>query len=234
MERFPPRVTLCEVSRSYGRSFALHRVNLELEAGSVTAIVGDNGAGKTTLLNLLATVDQPTQGEIRYGEMSRQRFAQKTRHRIGWISHHALLYEELTALENLAFFARLYGVKDVGHRCRSWLERVGLSDSADRRVHTFSRGMKQRLTIARALLHNPQLLLLDEPATGLDRQGKEFITNLLRQLASRGRVIVLVTHDFALLKNLAHRLVILRRGKVAYDRRVDDQIDILQAYTDHA
>ncbi len=234
MEQFPSRVALHELSRAYGRSFALHRINLELEAGCLTAVVGDNGAGKTTLLNLLATVDRPTSGEIRYDQMSRDEFARTTRHRIGWISHHPLLYEELTARENLAFFARLYGIGDAPQRCQAWLERVGLVDDADRSVEAFSRGMKQRLTIARALIHNPQLLLLDEPATGLDRQGTQFIADLLCQLVARGRLVVVITHDFGLVRNIADRLLILRRGKVAYDELLDDGQDVLKAYSKHA
>ena len=233
-ERFPPQVSLRDVSRSYGRTFALHRINLRLQAGSVTAVVGDNGAGKSTLLNLLATVDQATAGDIHYGEMPAATFAKRARHRVGWVSHNALLYEELTARENLQFFSRMYDLDDAGERTASWLRRVGLEDNADQRVRTFSRGMKQRLSIARALLHNPQLLLLDEPATGLDQQGKLFVADLLDELRTRDRIVVLVTHDFELLDSLADRLVILRRGKLSFDAAIDGSIDIADTYRERA
>lgn len=233
-ERFPPQVTLRDVSRAYGRSFALHRINLELDAGCITAIVGDNGAGKSTLLNLLATIDQPTSGDISYGEMPLAKFARKARHRIGWVSHDALLYGELTARENLAFFGRMYGIDDAQNRVFSWLERVGLADDADRRVREFSRGMKQRLSIARALLHNPQLLLFDEPATGLDQQGKRFVVDLLDELRSAGRIVVVVTHDFDLLDELADRIVILRRGKLSFDGAPHQLADLVETYRAHA
>lgn len=233
-QRFPAQVRLEDVSRIYGRSFALHRISMELTAGAITAVVGDNGAGKSTLLNIISTIDHPTSGEITYGEMSRRNFARQARHRIGWVSHDALLYDELTARENLAFFARMYGIDDRIRRVASWLDRVGLSAEADRRVRTFSRGMKQRLTLARALLHNPQIVLLDEPTTGLDQQGNRFVVDLLDQLRSRGRLLVLVTHDFPLVDRLADRIVILRRGKVTLDHVVDPSTELMEMYRSRA
>ncbi len=234
-ERFPPSVSLQGVSRAFGRSFALHRVNLTLSSGTITAIVGNNGAGKSTLLNLLATVDQPTAGEIRYGEHSARSFARRGRHRIGWVSHQTQLYEELTGRENLHFFATMYGLDDVPSRASAWLERVGLADnSVDRPVRTYSRGMKQRLTLARALISNPQLLLLDEPATGLDQQASQLLRELLDDLRQRQRIIILVTHNFDLIDDLADRIVILRRGKIALERSLDDIPDLMQAYRSHA
>ncbi len=233
-ERFPGQVRLRDVSRAYGRSFALHRINLELSAGSIVALVGDNGAGKSTLLNILATIDQPSSGQVKYDKMASPQFCKRARHRIGWVSHHSLLYSELTARENLLFFAQMYGVDEAPRRAQAWLERVGLSDVSDRLVSTFSRGMKQRLTIARALIHNPQLLLFDEPATGLDQQGNRFVKGLLQSLRDKGRIIVLVTHDFELVDGLADRLVILRRGKVSCDRPIDNSADLLETYRTHA
>ncbi len=232
--RFPSQVTLRGVSRAFGRNFALHRVDLTLHAGRIVGIVGDNGAGKSTLLDLLATTDRPTSGTITYDDMARPDFARRGRHRIGWVSHHKLLYEELTARENLAFFARMYGIEDRHQHVSSWLERVGLASDADRSVRAFSRGMIQRLTIARALIHNPQLLLFDEPATGLDQQGGRFIIELLTSLRDRGRLIVLVTHDFALLDQLAEQLIILRRGQVTYDELLGDSDELVELYRAHA
>ncbi len=232
--RFPSQVILRGVCRAFGRTFALHRVDLTLQAGQAIGIVGDNGAGKSTLLDLLATTDRPTSGTIVYDDVSRQHFARRARHRIGWVSHHKLLYDELTARENLLFFARMYGVDNPADRVASWLERVGLAADADRRVRNFSRGMTQRLTIARALIHNPQLLLFDEPATGLDQQGGRFIVDLLRTLRDRGRIVILVTHDFDLLDGLVDRLVILRRGQITYDHPVEENKRIIDVYRTHA
>ncbi len=233
-ERFPSTVTLQGVSRAFGRTFALHRADLELRSRSITALIGDNGAGKSTLLNILATIDEPTSGTITYGEISRRNFARRARHRIGWVSHQALLYDELTARENLRFYAGMYGLKDIDHRAASWLDRVGLNDAADRMVRNFSRGMKQRLTIARALIHNPQLLLFDEPATGLDQQGNRFLIDLLNELRDRGRIVVLVSHDFELISSLADRVVVLRRGQIALEAATDGDFNLLEAYGEYA
>ena len=232
--RFPSKLTLQQVSRTFGREFAVHRVNLELTAGSITAFAGDNGAGKTTLLNLIATVDEPSSGQILYDDAPLAKFRRHARHRIGWISHASLLYDELTARENLLFFARMYGVENRRDHVAGWLERVGLDADADRRVRNFSRGMKQRLTIARALLQNPQLLLFDEPATGLDQQGNRFVVDLLHQLRDRERIVIVVSHDFELLEQITDRLVILRRGRVSYDRQLDADTDLAHTYRQHA
>lgn len=232
--RSPLQLTLRDVSRTFGRAFAVHRIRLQFHAGCVTAIAGDNGAGKSTLLNLLATVDDPSAGEIHYDDVPLAQFRRRSRHRIGWVSHASLLYDELTARENLEFFGQMYGIDDVVARADSWLQRVGLADDADRRVRAFSRGMKQRLTIARALIQNPQLLLLDEPATGLDQQGNRFVIDLLRRLAERGRMVIVVSHDFDLLEKLGDRIVIMRRGKVSFDHQLNADIDLADAYRSHA
>ena len=225
---------LRDVSRVYGRTFALHRISLRLQRGEITALAGDNGAGKSTLLNILATTDAPTSGTIHYGPLERARFARAHRHHIGWVGHDSLLYSELTARENLHFFARMYGLPDHQARCARWLEKVGLQHAADRRVAAFSRGMKQRLSIARALLHNPQVLLFDEPATGLDQQGTQFVIDLLDELRQRQRLILLVTHDFHLLECLFDRLLILRRGSLVFDERAPNIDDFVATYRDRA
>lgn len=229
-----PTITLRDISRAYGRAFALHRVNLELTQGTITALLGGNGAGKSTLLTILATIDRPTSGSLTYGLATLDQFRRQSRHRIGWVSHQTLLYEELTARENLNFFARMYGLDERERRCATWLERVGLTKAADQLVRTFSRGMKQRLTIARALLSNPRLLLLDEPATGLDQSGIDLLQGLLQELRERRRIIVLVTHNISLADTLADRIVVLRRGKVALDRPRSELSDLHQAYAHYS
>lgn len=229
-----PSITLREVSRTYERTFALHRVNLTLNQGTITALLGGNGAGKSTLLTILATIDKPSSGELTYGSASRDQFRRQSRHRVGWVSHETLIYEELTARENLTFFAQMYGLDHIPRRCDAWLERVGLRQASDQLVRTFSRGMKQRLTIARALLSNPRLLLLDEPATGLDQPGIALLRELLLELRDRGRIIVVVTHNISLARALADRVLILRRGKLVFDRPLDQIEDLASTYSKYS
>lgn len=227
-------IRLQAVSRVYGRTFALHRVSLELEAGTLTGLVGDNGAGKTTLLNILATLDKPSDGKIYFGRHDWPTFAKRGRHKIGWVSHDSLVYGELTGRENLEFFGDMYGLDDRSALAERWLERVGLTHAANRRVDAYSRGMKQRLTLARALLHEPAILLLDEPMTGLDQDGRREMSELFTQLRDEGRLLVLITHDLNLLEGLADRLAILRRGKLTHFGPVEADEDVADTYKVHA
>jgi ABC-type multidrug transport system ATPase subunit len=228
------RVELQSVSRIFGRTFALHRVSCSFEAGTCTALLGANGAGKTTMLNLLATLDRPTRGEILYDEARWSRFARSGRAAIGWVSHDSLLYDDLSGRENLTFYGRMYGIDDRAGRVDAWLERVGLVEAADRRVQTYSRGMRQRLTLARALLHDPSLLLLDEPMTGLDQRGRAEMIELLGSLRARQKLLVLVTHDLESLGSFVDRIAVLRRGRLAHLSEVTDPSEITEAYRTHA
>jgi heme exporter protein A len=227
-------IRLQSVSRVFGRTFALHRVSLEIEPGTLTGLVGDNGAGKTTLLNILATLDKPSDGEVLYGRHDWTAFAKRGRHKIGWVSHDSLIYGELTGRENLEFFATMYGLDDPRALAERWLERVGLVEAADKRTDAYSRGMKQRLTLGRALLHNPAVLLLDEPMTGLDQDGRREMSDLFRQLRHDGRLLVLVTHDLDMLEGLADQIAVLRRGKLTYFGAIADDENIADTYKLHA
>ncbi|MBA2661911.1 MAG: ABC transporter ATP-binding protein [Bradymonadaceae bacterium] len=227
-------VHLRSLSRSYGRLFALHRVTTSLHAGSITAILGGNGAGKTTLINILATLDSPTAGEVLYDACSWSHFARRHRARIGWVSHDSLLYDELSGRENLQFYARMYGLKHPEEIAQRWLERVGMNEAADRRVATYSRGMRQRLTVARALIHEPSLVLFDEPTSGLDQQGINEVGALLAELREAGRIVVLITHDFHVLDANIDRLLILKRGKLTFDEDAHSSAEILDAYAKFA
>lgn len=228
------QIRLESVSRIYGRSFALHRVSMCLQPGALTAIVGDNGAGKSSLLNILATLDKPSDGEVFFGEHDWATYARKGRHKIGWVSHDSLIYAELTGRENLEFFASMYGLKNSSQISEDWLKRVGLTDAADRLASTYSRGMKQRLTLARALLHKPSILLLDEPMTGLDQAGRTDMTALFRQLCQEGCLLVLVTHNLGMLQELADHVVVLRRGKLAHAAPLGPDDDIADVYRRYA
>lgn len=223
-------VELTNVSKVYGRSFALHRINLTLKAGELTVILGHNGAGKTTMLNMLATVDRPSRGSVRFGNHSFRNFAKNHRRKIGWVSHDGLVYNDLTGRENLTFFASMYGLENVPAMVETWLERVNLADAADQRVKTYSRGMRQRLSIARALLHSPELILLDEPLTGLDPVAKSEMLSLFSQMKDDGATIIMITHDVSIETEWYDRVIVLRSGKMVFDGTEA----LAEAFTEHA
>lgn len=228
-------VTCTGVTKIYGRTRALAGVDLTFRAGEVTALLGANGAGKTTLVSILSTLLRPTAGEVRYGELAHPEAARRLRGAIGLVSHAALVYPQLSALENLRFFGRLYGLTDANERSEAVLERVGLQRSAwNRAAGTYSRGMLQRLALARALLPEPRLLLLDEPFTGLDREASERLMEILRDARGQSRLLVLVTHDLEGAARLADRTAILARGRIA--RLVDEPVDghvLAELYREH-
>ncbi len=191
-------------------------MDLSLGAGELVALVGANGAGKSTLVGVLATLIPPTRGTVTFGGRAAD---DDTRRAIGLIAHESLCYGDLSARENLRFFARLYGVERPDERAAELIDRVGLGDAATRPARTYSRGMLQRLAVARALIHRPRLLLADEPFTGLDRSGIELLARLLTEERERGAIVLVVTHDFDAVAGLAARLVVLARGRVAHDGR---------------
>ena len=208
------RVEARGVGKVYGRERALAQVDLSLSAGEALALLGPNGAGKSTLVGILSTLVRPSTGEVRFDG---EKVDRAHRGAIGFVAHESLCYGDLTARENLAFFAALHKVPAAAERAASLLDRVGIAHAADRPARTFSRGMLQRLAVARALLPEPRLLLLDEPFTGLDQRGQAMLTALLREERLRGAILVVVTHDLEPLPGLVDRVVILRRGKVAHD-----------------
>ena len=203
--------------KHFGLQPVLRGVDLHLQAGEFVTLVGANGAGKTTLLRIVATLLKPTAGEVRIGGWPLPAYAARVRGHIGLISHQPMLYSDMTAEENLHFFARLYRLPDAEERVMSALQRVGLAARQRDAVRTFSRGMVQRLTIARATLHQPDVLLLDEPYTGLDQEAAAMLDHLLRQQAAAGRTILMITHDLVHGLNLCDRIAILNRGKIIAD-----------------
>lgn len=208
-------LTVQDITKSFGPVRALRGVTLTVARGEALAIFGPNGAGKTTLLKIASTLMRPSSGQVLlFGADPSQ--APHLRRLIGMVSHHSYLYPGLTGLENLLFTARLYGLPDAQRRADALLNAVGLGDRGGDLVLTYSRGMTQRLSIARALVHDPQILLLDEPYTGLDRQAASAFTELL--LAMRGtRTIVLTTHSIEQGVALSDRVAILVDGTVAYE-----------------
>jgi len=202
------------ISRHYGRRRALSQVSFSCRAGEVLALLGPNGAGKSTLLAILSTLAKPTAGDVRYGSHTAAQSGEGLRERLGWLGHDLQLYPELTARENLAFFATLQGVASVGARVSGALHDARLEARADDLVSGFSRGMRQRLALERALLHDPRLLLLDEPFTGLDAASSQALSARLARLAAEGRIVILATHDVDLADDVVTRALVLRDGRV--------------------
>ena len=208
------QVTVSDVSRVYGRRRALAHVSLTCSAGQVIGLLGPNGAGKSTLLGLLSTLTEPSAGEVRYGDRTAREAGAALRAQVGFLSHDLQLYPELSARENLEFFAGLYGLDRPAERVVEALTSAGLSDRAGDVVEGLSRGMRQRLALERTLLHSPRLVLFDEPFTGLDEAACEALVTRLRALRAARRIIVLATHDLDVVDGLLDRAVILRRGRI--------------------
>ncbi len=216
-------LAVSKLAKRYGASRALAGVDLTMTAGRMCALLGPNGAGKLTLLGILLTLVRPSSGRVTFRAGDRElEPGPELRSRIGVLAHESFIYGELTGWENLLFYARLYHVEDGAARARQLLDRVGLEDrAAERQARTYSRGMTQRLALARALLHDPEVLLLDEPFTGLDRTGAAALASTLADAKAQGKVMVVVTHDFDAIAGVADHVVVLRRGKIAFetDRR---------------
>ncbi len=207
-------IEIRKLTKVYGLNPVLRGINLHINKGEFVGLVGPNGAGKTTLLRIIATLLTPTSGEIKLGGWPLPTHADKVRQHIGMVSHQGMVYGDLTAAENLNFFGQLYALSDLESRIPQILDQVGLKLRQDDYVRTFSRGMLQRLTIARATLHNPDILLLDEPYTGLDQDASQLLDELLKAQHDLGRTIVLITHDLVHGLNLCQRIAILKRGKI--------------------
>lgn len=212
-----PMIDLQAVVKMYGPMAVLRKLDLGVARGEFVALLGPNGAGKSTLLKLLAGLTRPNSGVIRVGGWELPREAAAVRAQLGLVSHESLLYDSLSAAENLRFFARLYDVPDADARIAELLSMVGLEKRARDKVRTFSRGMQQRLSIARALLHHPHVLLMDEPYSGLDQDAAAMLDGLLLQAHAEGHTILMVTHQLDRVISVASRVVIVSRGVVAYD-----------------
>jgi heme ABC exporter ATP-binding subunit CcmA len=210
-------VTAAGLAKRYGRTWALRGIDLRVAPGEAVALLGPNGSGKSTLLRVLSTAARPTLGDARvYGHSVRTE-GEAVRRRVGLLSDRPPLYDELTAIENLKFAAAMYGLADSPDRLHAAVASVGLADAAGARVRTFSQGMAQRLSLARAMLQAPDLVLLDEPYNALDAEGLKLVDDFLATLKARGKTTILATHHIA--KGLAQceRVVALRAGRVGFD-----------------
>ena len=219
-------IVLAGAAKRFGTHTALHPTDLVVPHGQAALLVGANGAGKSTLLRLVAGLCRPSAGSVKINGRDPQR-TPEARAEIGLLSHQTLLYDELTARENLRFFAQLYGLDNPDQRLVAVLAAVGLCSPSpvlatherlDQRVGSFSRGMKQRLAIARAILHDPSILLLDEPFTGLDAKASAALHHLVRRLRQEGRTCILVTHRLDEAEGLVDRLLVIERGQWCLDQ----------------
>jgi len=207
-------LTLDEITRTFGRRRVLNRVSLSLTAGQLVALLGPNGAGKSTLLSIAATLLLPSSGKILYGSQHSHGRSATLRGRIGLLGHDLYIYPELSSAENLRFFARLYDLPDVEQRVTDALVRAGLQGRRDDAVSAFSRGMRQRLALERALLHEPRLVLLDEPFTGLDDRASQALKERLAGLRCAGAIVLIATHDLEHVEDIIDRAVVLRDGRL--------------------
>lgn len=217
-----PAIQAVGVSKFYGDYPALRDVDLEARGGRVLALLGRNGAGKTTMLRILAGLTAPTRGEVRLPAADAA--GGRRGSHVGVVGHGGWIYDELTAEENLRFFGRLYGAADPQGTAERWLARVGLERFRRSRAAGFSRGMRQRLTIARAFLHEPGVLLLDEPWTALDDRASRLLSDLVAESRERGRAVVICSHQLREAVESADDVAVLDRGRVAYRDRVDEAL----------
>jgi heme exporter protein A len=225
-------ITVTDLTKQFGPFKALRGLSLDIRPGEFVTIVGPNGAGKTTLLRILATLSRPSSGHVSVAGYPLPKGAERARHQIGLLSHLPLLYGDLTAEENLRFFGQLYDVPHLEARIDDLLEQVNLFDRRADRARTFSRGMQQRLAIARALLHDPSVVLLDEPFTGLDPQASDRLEELLRGLSNGARTIVMTIHDLERGWVMCNRALVLARGRIVYEAN-PAQVDVTTFRADY-
>jgi heme exporter protein A len=207
--------------KRFGSKTVLRGLDFEVRQGEFVAILGPNGAGKTTFLRILASLSRPTLGMVQIAGFPLPAQAAAVRARLGVVTHLPLLYGDLTAEENLRFYGRIYGIIGLNSRIDEVLEMVGLSARRRDLVRIFSRGMQQRLAIGRAILHDPEVMLFDEPHTGLDQEACDMLDGLLKDVAGRGRTVVMTSHDLARVENLATRFDVLSRGVISASTRRD-------------
>jgi heme exporter protein A len=218
--------------KRFGYKWVLKGVNFSVQPGEFVGLLGPNGAGKTTLLRILTTLSKPTAGKVEIAGIPIPQGAPAVRHLMGVLSHQPLLYRELTAEENLAFFGNLYQLEDLDNKIETVLQTVGLLSRRKDLVRTFSRGMQQRLAIGRSIIHDPNILLLDEPYTGLDQQASDVLDEILKGIAAEGRAVVMTSHDLVRANKLCSRFDILNGGKIVRSATASElkEIGLLEFY----
>lgn len=207
-------ITVHHLVKRFGPKIILRNLDFHVEPGEFVALLGPNGAGKTTFLRILASLARPTMGEVIIAGYRLPEQAAAVRRKLGVVSHQPLLYGDLTAEENLRFYGRMYAVDGLDARIDAVLGMVGLDPRRRDLVRTFSRGMQQRLSIGRAVLHDPEVMLFDEPYTGLDQDACAMLDRVLQQVAARGRTVVMTSHDLPRVADLASRFDVLSHGAI--------------------
>lgn len=220
------------VTKVFGSRLALRGVDLEVKKGGFLTIFGSNGAGKTTLIKVLATLLKPSAGSVQIAGLDIQDSSVGIRRQIGVVSHQTFLYDELTAYENLKFYGRMYDVPDLEERVCGLIAKVGLAARLHDRVRTLSRGMQQRLSIARAMIHNPPIILLDEPETGLDQHASAMLRDILDSFNAEERTMVMTTHSLERGLEMGNHIAILVEGKIAYEesKKALNLVSLQEAY----
>ena len=224
MTETPPKGLAVEIkglSKAFGRTPVLRGLELSVPWGQVLTILGPNGSGKTTLIKVLATLTRPDDGAVRVAGLDLARMGQRIRRVIGVVTHDPILYDQLTGYENLSFFGRMYGLDRLEGRIASAAEQLGVTARLHQRVGTLSHGLRKRLTIARALLHEPRLLLMDEPESGLDQEALEMLDAVVSDRGRPSRTVLMTTHNLERSLAVGQRLAILARGAIAYQEDVD-------------
>ena len=212
-----PLITVNKLDKTFVARWALRSVSFQVTQGEIVALVGPNGAGKTTLLRMVATLSRPNDGSIHIGKIPLAQHANAARASIGFVGHQTFMYDDLTAEENLTFYARLYDIPNIPQRVREVAQRVGIENRLGDVTRTLSRGLQQRVTLARMLLHQPAVFLLDEPYTGLDQVAADLLDQIMADAKKEGRGILFSTHDLERGLAICDRALILRAGRLVYD-----------------
>ncbi len=225
-ERVSKLLEIKNLSKMLGERLIIRNVSLTLNKGETLAVIGPNGAGKSTFFKCTAGLLKPTNGDIFFNGEHIKKNSVEMKQKIGFLGHEAFLYPTLTPMENLTFYGKLYKVKDIAEKSNQLLKKVGLHFVKDMPVRSFSRGMVQRLAIARVLLPEPEILLLDEPHTGLDQSAVSLLNSILLEKKSCGTSILLISHDFEQVHALADRAVILKKGKMMDERKMEAGLEL--------
>lgn len=214
-------IEIKKLTKQADNKLILRGIDLSIKKGETVAILGPNGAGKSTLLKVLATLIKPTSGMVKINSLDLKKDHIEIKKVLGYLPHSSLLYDHYSPLENLVFFGNVYGVKNVEEKAMKLVKEVGLSFFLNEPVKNFSRGMIQRIAIARAIIHDPEVLLLDEPHTGLDQGAISILNNVILSMRERGATTLMVTHDFKQAAEICDRIIILKNGKIVDDFKME-------------
>ncbi|MEH7107244.1 MULTISPECIES: heme ABC exporter ATP-binding protein CcmA [Bacillaceae] len=216
-------IEINKLTKQADNKLILRGVDLSIQKGETVALLGPNGAGKSTLLKVLASLIKPTSGTIRMNGLDLKKQQNEIKKLLGYLPHSSLLYDHYSPLENLVFYGKLYGVHNVEEKAISLVKDVGLSFFLNEPVKNFSRGMIQRIAIARAIIHEPKILLLDEPHTGLDQGAIAILNHVILNMKEKGTTTLMVTHDFKQAAEICDRIIILKNGKMVDDFKIEKQ-----------